>query len=78
MKYHRQIIRFELRNISFGLNAQGINKIFREDLIFSKIFQTKPHLYYTVIRDGDKNEKENEEGISDINDYLYTYEIREI
>ena len=64
----------------FAKNAQGISKIYHEILMLMKLLQTKPQiknmnikyydLYYTVIRNRDKNKDIDNQYEIDENDYI--------
>ena len=71
---------FQTQEDPFSGNAQGINEICHEMLLLMKFLQTKPQvknmninyydLYYTVIRNRDKNKDIDIQYENDENDYI--------
>ena len=71
---------FQIQQDPFAKNAQGINKIYHEELLIMKFLQTKPRvknmninyydLYYTVIKVRDGNKDIDNQYENDDNDYI--------
>ena len=79
MNIRRQSETFQSEEDPLSKNVQGIGKIYLEVLLLKKVLQTQPsvksvnityyHLYYTVMKNRDKNEVVNDEYESDFNNF---------
>ena len=77
---------FQTQEDPFSINAKGISKIYHEVLLLMKFLQTKPQvrimninyydLYYTVIKNRDKNKdidnhyENDDNGYNNFNDFI--------
>ena len=71
---------FQTQEDPFAKNAQSISKIYHEVLLFMKLLETKPHvknmninyfdLYYTVIKNRDDKNENNENDYINFNDFI--------